>query len=93
MSKAKLIQIQCPCCQSQLWIDGITQKVIKCERVKKEKGSLDDLLVQEKRRKGEFDRKFEATAELEKERWKIAQQKFKQAISGIDESDDKEDKE
>lgn len=88
MSDAKkepqVFQIQCPCCRSLLWVDPKIRQVIKSERAKKEKGSLDALLELEKKRKGEFDRKFEATAEMEKERLKKAQEKFKKAISGID---------
>lgn len=82
--KPRVFQIQCPCCHSLLWVDPKIMQVIKSEKAKKEKGSLDALLELEKKRKGEFDRKFEATAEMEKERLVKAQEKFRKAISGLD---------
>lgn len=85
--KPQVFQIQCPCCRSLLWVDPKIRQVIKSEKAKSEKGSLDALLEQEKRRKGEFDRKFEATAEMEKERLKKAQEKFRKAITGLETED------
>ena len=76
MEKAKgkktgVFQIVCSCCHSLLWIDPITQEVIQFERKGgKKKESLDELLIKEKKRTGEFERKFEATAELGKKRKK-----------------------
>jgi len=65
----------------------VSHKVVKSEKSQKEKGSLDELLEKEKKRKGEFDRKFEATAELEREKKKKAQEKFAEALTkiGLDE--------
>lgn len=80
--KSQLLLISCPCCQSKLWIDPVTQEVIQFEKDRgKKKKSLDELLLKEKKRKSEFDRKFEATTELEKERWKKAEEKFKKALT------------
>ena len=85
--KEKVFQVQCPCCSASLWIDPISQVVLKSEKAKKVKGSLDELLDKEKKRQDEFGRKFEATAELEKEKKKKAQQKFEKAFLNIDEDD------
>jgi hypothetical protein len=76
--------IECPVCHSTLWVDSRAKKVVKTEKAKKKTGSLDDLLVKEKERKSEFDRKFEATAELEKEKKKKAQEKFMKAFDNMD---------
>jgi hypothetical protein len=79
--KPGLFQIVCPCCQSVLWIDGITQAVIQTEkRGAKTKGTLDELLSKEKKRMSEFERKFEATAELEKKKLEKAKEKFAKAL-------------
>lgn len=86
--KSEVFQLVCPCCGSLLWIDPVTQEVIQFEkRGKKKKGSLDDLLLKEKKKKDEFDRKFQATAELEKKKWQEAQEKFKKALSRLDKKD------
>lgn len=62
----------------------MSQDVVKSERSKKPKGSLDELLEKEKKRTSEFARKFEATAELEKEKKKKAQEMFAEALTKID---------
>jgi hypothetical protein len=80
--KKQVFQIICSCCQSILWIDPVTKEVIQFERkAGKKKESLDELLLKEKKRKGEFERKFEATAELRKKRKKKAEDGFKKALT------------
>ncbi|MFC2169121.1 hypothetical protein ACFLRM_00950 [Acidobacteriota bacterium] len=80
----QVFQVHCPACHLLLWIDCITQKVIKTEKGKKKTESIDELLKKEKKRKSEFDRKFEATAELEKERRETAKKKFEKALFEVD---------
>jgi hypothetical protein len=84
---SQVFQIKCPCCRSKLWIDPLTSAVIKSEKGKKEKESLDVLLQKEKKKKKEFDRKFEATSEMQKERRKKAQEIFERALTSVDEKD------
>ena len=80
--KKQVFQFICPCCQSILWADPVTQEVIQFEkRGAKKKESLDELLQKEKKRKSEFERKFEATAELSKKRKKKAEEGFKKALT------------
>ncbi len=83
----QVFRIKCPCCHSQLWIDPLTSAVIKSEKGKKEKESLDVLLQKEKEKKKEFDRKFEATSEMQRERRKKAQEIFERALTGVDKKD------
>ncbi len=83
-----MFQIICPCCQSILWTDPVTQEVIQFEkRGGKKKESLDELLEKEKKRRGEFERKFEATAELRKKRKKKAEEGFKKALIEFEKED------
>jgi len=82
--KSQVFQVHCPVCNTVLWIDPVTNEVIKFEREKKKKGSLDELLLKEKKKKEEVDRRFEATTELERERFRKAQEKFKKALTEID---------
>jgi hypothetical protein len=83
-SRKKVFQIKCPICHSWLWVDPQTEEVIKSERGEKKKGSLEELLLKEKKKVEEFDRKFEATAELEKERHKKTEEKFAKALSELE---------
>ena len=86
--KEEVFQILCPCCQSLLWIDSVSQEVIQSKKGGgKKKKSLDDLLLKEKKRKGEFDRKFEATAELEKKKKEKIEEGFKKALTKVDQEE------
>jgi len=66
-----------------LWVDPVVRGVIKSEKGKKEKESLDDLLLREKKKRKEFERKFEATSEMQKERRKKAQEIFEKAFTDV----------
>ncbi len=82
--KARVFQVECSCCFTKLWIDPVTKEVLESEKVKKKKGDLDDLLLKEKKKKEEVDRRFAATAELAKERQKMAKEKFEKAFTDLD---------
>lgn len=82
-----LIQVSCPECGTILWVDPLIQAVIKSERGKKKKGSLDELLIKEKKKKDEVDRRFETTAELEKKKRKAAEDQFAKAFSKLNKED------
>ncbi len=82
--KKGVYSVDCPHCHSVLWVDSQTQQVIKTEKGKRTTQSLDELLLKEKKRKSEFDRKFEATAELEKKRREKVKEKVEKALSEYD---------
>jgi len=82
--KKGVFSVNCPLCHSVLWVDSKTQEVIKSEKGKRKTESLDELLLKEKKRKGEFERKFEATAELEKMRREKLREKMEKALSEFD---------
>jgi len=79
-----VFQVECSCCRTKLWIDPVSKDVLKSEKAKKKKGSLDDLLLKEKKKKEAVDRRFAATAELAKEKQKIAQEKFEKAFTNLE---------
>ena len=72
----------CPCCQSVLWVEAATGSVMKSERVAKKKESLDGLLLKEKEEG--FETKFEATADLEKQKLAKAEEKFEKTFEKLD---------
>jgi hypothetical protein len=82
----EVFRIQCPGCRKVLWIDPVTKQVIRSEKGKREKGTLDDLLVKEKKKREGFERKFEATSEMQKERKEKAREIFEKALSKMDET-------
>jgi hypothetical protein len=83
----KIFRLNCPCCHALLWIDPSTQEVIKSEKGKKKKGTLDDLLLKEKKKRDGVERKFDTTAELAKEKKKAAEDEFTKAFGRLDEEE------
>lgn len=82
--------VVCPCCGATLWLDGETKSVLRSEKAKKAKGSLDDLLVKEHKRQGEFDRKFDATFELQREKHSQADELFKKALEKAEQGEEEQ---
>ncbi|MGQ9672535.1 MAG: hypothetical protein ACUVV5_05310 [Candidatus Aminicenantales bacterium] len=79
--KPAVFEVICPHCQSVLWVDGVLREIVKTEKpTTRKKGSLDELLVREKKRQEEFERKFEATAELERRKKEKAKEAFEKAL-------------
>ena len=88
--EGNVFSVACPCCGATLWIDGATRSVMRSEKAKKAKGSLDDLLVKEHKRQSEFDRKFDATFELQKEKHNKADELFKKALEKAESGEDED---
>ncbi len=83
--KTGVFEVVCPCCQSVLWVDAVSRQVVKTEKhAAKKKGTLDELLEKEHTRRQGFDQKFEATAELEKQKKQQAKEKFEKALADKD---------
>jgi Zn-finger nucleic acid-binding protein len=88
--ESRVFSVVCPCCGATLWIDGGTKSVLRSEKAKKAKGSLDEFLVKEHKRQSEFDRKFDATFELRKEKQSKADELFKKALEKAEKGEDEE---
>jgi Zn-finger nucleic acid-binding protein len=88
--EAHVYSIVCPCCGATLWIDGGTKSVLRSEKAKKAKGSLDEFLAKEHQRQSEFDRKFDATFELRKEKQSKADELFKKALEKAEKGEEEE---
>ncbi len=86
--KTAVFEVVCPCCQSVLWVDAVSRQIVRTEKhAAKKKGTLDELLEKEKKRKEGFDDKFEATAELERQKKEKAREAFDKAIGRAGEDD------
>jgi len=86
MSNApNVFEIVCPHCHTTIWVDSATKSVIRSEKgAAKPKSSLDELLEKEHVRRQGFDQKFEATAELEKQKKLKAREKFEKGMADKD---------
>jgi|Deesub1362B_J571_1020462.scaffolds.fasta_scaffold00163_39 hypothetical protein len=85
MKEEKVFKIKCPHCRVELWIDGLSQKVIKYEKSKRSKDekSLDELIFKEKERIQEFDRKFEASFELQRVKKEEIEKKLRKQFQKV----------
>jgi hypothetical protein len=86
-TKDSVFPVLCPCCGARLWVDGEAKGVIRSEKAVREKSSLDDLLLREKKRTEGIDHKLEATFELQKKKHDEAEEKFKKALDYPDEKE------
>ena len=87
---SRVFSVVCPCCGATLWLDGETRSILRSEKAKRAKGSLDDLLVKEHKRQGEFDRKFDATFELQREKHSQADELFKKALEKAEQGEEEQ---
>jgi hypothetical protein len=87
---SRVFSVVCPCCEATLWIDGETRTVLRSEKAKRKKGSLDELLDKEHKRRSEFDSRFDATFELQKEKHSKADELFKKALEKAEKGEDED---
>jgi hypothetical protein len=78
---ANIIEIECPECHSNLWVDIDSNTVIQHKKtVKKNFTSFDDLLMKEKKKKETVEERFMSAKELEQAKKKKAEEIFKQSL-------------
>jgi uncharacterized protein YbaR (Trm112 family) len=82
--KGKVLEVVCPCCRTVLWVDAEKGGVLKSEKAAKKKESLDDLLLKEKKKVEGFATKFEATADLERQKREKAKEAFEKALGKVE---------
>jgi len=78
---ANIIEIECPDCHSNLWVDIEKQQVVQHKKTKKKSfESFGDLLVKEKVKKQKVDERFLQAKDLEEAKRKKAQEIFKKSF-------------
>ena len=83
------LEIICPCCESKLQLDSKTGEVIWKDEKKKEMTSLSDMVKGLDAQKKEQDSLFKKQSELQKERSRILDEKFKESQKHVDKSGEK----
>jgi len=83
-----VLRVECPGCGRVLWVDSASGDVIKSERSRKPKSSLDDLLLKEKQKKAAADSRFLSTAKLREAKKAEAQKRFAAVLDNLDEEPD-----
>ena len=86
---ANYLEIICPCCESKLRVDQKTGEVIWMDEKKKELSSLSDMVKGLDAQRKEKESLFKKQSELQKERSRLLDEKFKESQKHVDKSDTK----
>ena len=86
---SKKLEITCPCCETRLQIDSQTGDIIWEERKQKSHSSLSDLVKGLDSQRKEQETLFKKQSEIQKERSRLLDEKFKEAQKKVDKSGDK----
>jgi uncharacterized Zn finger protein (UPF0148 family) len=86
---AKNFEIACPCCEATIVIDRITGEVLlhKAKETKAASASLESMVSNLEAQKSEMAKRFEKNLESQKDRSRILEEKFKEALERADKSD------
>lgn len=85
---AKNFEITCPCCQATIVVDRISGEVL-LHKAKETKvtGSLESMVSSLQAQKDEAARRFERQLESQKDRTRILEEKFREALARAEKDD------
>ena len=85
---AKNFEIVCPCCEATVVIDRLTGEVLLHKaKERKAGGSLESMVAGLDAQKSEMEKKFEREIASQKDRSRILEEKFKEAMERAEKSD------
>ena len=82
------IEIICPCCETKLQVDKKTGEIIWEEKKEKATPSLADMVKDHNAHKKEQESLFNKRSEVQKDRNRLLEEKFKEAQKNVDKSKD-----
>ncbi|HEX2120898.1 MAG TPA: 2-nitropropane dioxygenase [Thermoanaerobaculia bacterium] len=87
---AKNFEITCPCCEATIVVDRISGEVL-LHKVKEVRtaGSLESMVAGLESQKSEAAKRFERQLESQKDRSRILEERFKEALERAEKSDEK----
>jgi uncharacterized Zn finger protein (UPF0148 family) len=85
---AKNFEVICPCCEAMIVIDRVTGEVLlhKAKEIKTA-GSLESMVSNLETQKSEAAKRFDKQLESQKDRARILEEKFKEAMQRAEKSD------
>ena len=83
------LEVTCPCCEARLRVDRKTGEVLWKEEKKKELASLSDMVKDLDNQRKAAESLFKKQSELQKDRARLLDEKFKEAQKSTDKSADK----
>jgi hypothetical protein len=79
------IEINCPCCEAFLVVDRLTGEVLfHKEKERKTTGSLESMVSNLETQKSEAAKRFDKQIESQKDRARILEEKFQEALKRAD---------
>lgn len=93
MSKttSKNLEITCPCCEATLVVDRLSGEVLlhKAKERRGPGGSLESMVAGLETQKSEAAKRFDREMESQKDRARILEERFKEALERAEKSDEK----
>jgi hypothetical protein len=87
----KNFEITCPCCEATIVVDRLSGEVLlhKAKEIRGGGGSLESMVARLESQKSEAARRFDRQLESQKDRSRILEEKFKEALQRAEDSDEK----
>lgn len=87
---AKNFEVICPCCESTIVIDRVSGEILLHKVKEKKSGlSLEAMVSGLETQKTEAEKRFEKQLESQKDRARLLEEKFREALERADKSDEK----
>lgn len=81
-------EIACPCCEATIVIDAHSGEILFSKaKQQKKTGSLESMVAGLESQKTEAEKRFERELELQKDRSRLLEEKFKEAMKRVDKND------
>jgi len=82
------VQVKCPCCEASLSVDTSTGAVISFDEKEKHLGSFEDLQSELTKKNEQRDQLFSQEQQAQKDRARILDEKFQEAVKKADTESD-----
>lgn len=87
---AKNFEVICPCCQTTIVVDRLSGEILlHKEKQGKTTGSIDEMVSRLESSRVEMTKKFDRELESQKDRKRLLEEKFKEAMERVDLTDTK----
>jgi len=87
---AQNFEITCPCCETLIVVDRVSGEVLLHKtKEKKAGGSLESMVAGLQSQKSEMEKKFDRELASQKDRARLLEEKFREAMQRAEKSDEK----
>lgn len=87
---AENFEVTCPCCEATIVVDRVSGEVLLHKaKEKRVGGSLESMVAGLQSQKSEMEKKFDRELASQKDRSRLLEEKFREAMQRADKSDEK----